>query len=110
MRKTRVFGRLIAALTVTPSGAGWTHGSVVKWGAEREVRETLGDAAITCCVRLWLDVESLMVARPSRSGSHFVVIVYVSRLESILLYCRRAASFLLIFHSDYLKTEHCLLS
>ena len=36
MRETRVFGRLIAASTATPFGAGWTRGSAVKWGAERD--------------------------------------------------------------------------
>lgn len=36
MRETRVFGRLIAALTATPFGAGWTRGGAVKWGAERD--------------------------------------------------------------------------
>ena len=36
MRETRVFGRLIAASTATPFGAGWTRGGVVKWGAERD--------------------------------------------------------------------------
>lgn len=57
----------------------------VKWGAERGVRETQGNATIECCVCHWLDVESSLVARPPRLGSHLFVIIHVQMLNSTTL-------------------------
>lgn len=77
-RSSSVLWEAVADLRVVVASiahfTGWLDRRLrVKWGAERGVRETQDDAAVTCCVCRLLDVKSLKIALSQRLGSHLVV-------------------------------------